>query len=178
MTVKWVDTDKGVGSGKGVQMDIRSRLVARDVKGNDKDRDDLYAETPPLEGKRLLMSRTMTNRKDGVERKMMFIDVRKAHTTPKCEQDVYIVLPDECGVNGEVWCGNLNYWLYGFRPAAAAWEKNYSKLFEEAGFKRGVSCGVILYHEKRDVALVVHGDDFTFSGTEKDLLWVKKLMLS
>ena len=44
---------------------VRSRLVARDFKGGDKDRDDLFAETPPLEGKRLLMSRAVTRRKDG-----------------------------------------------------------------------------------------------------------------
>jgi hypothetical protein len=30
--------------------------------------------------------------------------------------------------------GKLNYWLYGFRPAAAAWEKLYSEELEGAGF--------------------------------------------
>ena len=47
-----MDTDKG-GPGN---VSVRGRLVARDFKGNDKDRDDLFAETPPLEGKRLLLS--------------------------------------------------------------------------------------------------------------------------
>ena len=45
VSVKWVDTDKG---DPGNPM-IRSRLVARDFKGEDKDRDDLFAGTPPLE---------------------------------------------------------------------------------------------------------------------------------
>ena len=45
MSVRWVDTDKGDL--------VRSRLVARDFKGADKDRDDLFAETPPLEAKRM-----------------------------------------------------------------------------------------------------------------------------
>ena len=31
----------------------------------DKDRDDLFAETPPLEGKRLLFSRAATRKKGG-----------------------------------------------------------------------------------------------------------------
>ena len=58
VTVKWVDTDKGT-PGSPV---IRSRLVARDFKGGDKDRDDLFAETPPLAAKRLLVSRAATRK--------------------------------------------------------------------------------------------------------------------
>ena len=57
---------------------------------------------------------------------------------PKCEGDVYIELPEECGV-GKDMCGKLNNWLYGFRPAAVAWEKHYAELFESVGFERGVS---------------------------------------
>ena len=61
ISVKWVDVNKG-----GLkEMLVRSRLVARDFKGGDKDRDDLFAETPPLEAKRLLLSRAATRRKDG-----------------------------------------------------------------------------------------------------------------
>ena len=41
VTVRWVDTMKSDG--------VRSRLVARDFKSGDKDRDDLFAATPPLE---------------------------------------------------------------------------------------------------------------------------------
>ena len=50
MSTKWMDVNKG--SEEDVQ--ARSRLVARDFKGDDNDRDDLFAETPPLEAKRLL----------------------------------------------------------------------------------------------------------------------------
>ena len=45
-------------------------------------------------------------------------------------------------------CGKLNYWLYGFRPAAAAWEKHYAGLLESVGFKRGDSCGVVFVGER------------------------------
>ena len=68
-------------------------MVARDFKGGDKDRDDLFAETPPLEAKRMIISRAATKRWDGRFRKMLFIDARKAHLNPKCEADVYIQLP-------------------------------------------------------------------------------------
>ena len=117
MTVRWVDTNKGGLTLK--EMLIRCRLVARDFTGNDKDRDDLFAATPPSETKRLLFSRTATRRRDGKMRKAMFIDAKKAHLNPACEQDVYIELPEEAGCS-EGMCGNLNLWLYGFRPAAAA----------------------------------------------------------
>ena len=40
VSVRWVDVQKAEG--------VRGRLVARDFKGGDKDRDDLYAATPPL----------------------------------------------------------------------------------------------------------------------------------
>ena len=54
-------------------------MVARDFKGGDKDRDDLFAATPPLESKRLLLSRTATGVNGKLTRKLLFIDSKKAH---------------------------------------------------------------------------------------------------
>ena len=67
-------------------------------------------------------------------------------------------------------CGKLDYWVYGFRPAGAAREKLYAGKREGCGFSRGVSCGVVFYHPTRDISCVVHGDDFSFSGLEEDLM--------
>jgi hypothetical protein len=53
VSVRWVVVMKALG--------VRSRLVARDFKGGDKDRDDLFAATPPLEGIRLLLSMAATS---------------------------------------------------------------------------------------------------------------------
>ena len=54
VSVKWVDTNKGSDE---VPV-IRSRLVARDFREKgDKDRQDLFAATPPLELKRMLLSK-------------------------------------------------------------------------------------------------------------------------
>ena len=172
-SVRWVDTNKG--GEEEEDMEVRSRMVARDFKGGDKDRDDLFAGSPPLEAKRLLVSRAATRRRDGLRRKLLFIDVRKAHLNPKCEGDVYIELPEEVGAPTGG-CGKLNFWLYGFRPAAAAWEKHYSAKLEEVGFVRGITCGEVFYHEGRDVSLAVHGDDFTFCGIESDLIWIRDLI--
>ena len=107
----------------------------------------------------------------------MLIDARKAHLNLKCEEDVYVTLPEECECP-EGMCAKLNYWLYGFRPAAAAWEKHYSEKFESVGFTRGTSCGVVFYHKERDLSMAVHGDDFTIVGLGEDLVWIKDLMKS
>ena len=82
VSVRWVDTLKSDG--------VRSRLVARDFKGNDKDRDDLFVATSPLESKRLLISRAATRINGQLKRKLLFIDAKKAHLNLKCNDDVYI----------------------------------------------------------------------------------------
>ena len=40
-----------------------------------------------------VVPRAATARHDGKFRKLLFIDMRKAHLNPKCEEDVYIDLP-------------------------------------------------------------------------------------
>ena len=170
VSVKWVDTNKGSDE----RPDIRSRLVARDFKGHDKGREDLFAATPPWELKRLLMSHA-ADVSDGRVRKMLLVDVKKAHLNSPCTEDVYIELPDEAG-DGADKVGKLRRWLYGFRPAAAAWENHYAGGLMEEGFRRGVVTPVSFYHEKRDVNLVVHGDDFTFTGDQTGVEWAEEVM--
>ena len=109
-STKWVDTNKGT------KLDplVRCRLVARDFrKKGDKDREDLFAATPPLETIRILLSKAATRRLNKKKKKLMFIDAKKAHINPECNEKVYIKLPEECGVaKGK--CGRLKHWLYGF----------------------------------------------------------------
>eukprot|EP00973_Karenia_brevis_P063512 8826910-Karenia_brevis.AAC.1 len=63
--MRWVNTNKAWKQG---EMDVRSRMVARDLEGVDKGRDDLFAETPALEAKRMLMSNATGRRHDGRSR--------------------------------------------------------------------------------------------------------------
>ena len=76
--------------------EIRCRLVARDFRGVAKDREDLSAATPPWELKKLLMSHA-ADRSNGKTRKMLLIDVKKAHLNSESTEDVYIELPEEVG---------------------------------------------------------------------------------
>eukprot|EP00973_Karenia_brevis_P066918 9303405-Karenia_brevis.AAC.1 len=89
----------------------------------------------------MLFSRAVTRRADGRVRKLMLVDARKAHLNPKCEEDVYIQLPEECGAEPGV-CGKLKNCLYGFRSAAKAWDGFYLVKLESVGFTRGSSCGM------------------------------------
>ena len=75
--------------------------MARDfnLKG-EKNREDLFSATPPLELIRYVISRQATMRADGQERKTLCIDVKKAHLGPKCTQDVYVELLVEGGGAG------------------------------------------------------------------------------
>ena len=173
LSTKWVDTDKSHGVG---ELKVRSRWVARDFhcKG-ERDREDLFCATPPLEMLRFLLSRQATARADGRQRKTMFIDVKKAHLVPKCDEDVYVELPEEAGVKDDE-CGKLLHWLYGCRRAGQAWEDHYSKKLIDAGFLRGTASPVVFYHPGRDVWGVVHGDDFVFTGLDDDLDYVLKVL--
>ena len=100
----------------------------------------------------------------GRVRKMMFIDIKKAHLVPVCSEDVYIELPAEAGVLPHQ-CGKLDHWLYGCRKAGQAWEDHYSQVVFDAGFERGVASPVVFWHERRSMWCVVHGDDFSFLAT-------------
>ena len=173
---RWGDTNKGSEDFP----DVRCRLVARDFKEKrDKEREDLFAATPPVEAERMALSRAATKswRKDGVRRirKVMFIDAKKAHLNPPCDTDVYIYLPAEANAP-EGMCGKLVHWLYGCRPAAQAWENFYAGKLEAVGFVRGDACGVVIYHPVRDVSCVCPGDVFLLVGEEVDLKWISEEM--
>ena len=69
----------------------RSRLVARDFKGLDRHRDDLFAAAPPLEAARAVLSMAATKSSNGPVKKVMMIEAKKAHfarrtSTSSCHQ--------------------------------------------------------------------------------------------
>ena len=72
--------------------------MAKEIK-TDK-REDLFAATPPIEAKRMLMSMAVTEGigyKRGMREKGMkvdFIDVRRAYFHADAVRDVYIELPE------------------------------------------------------------------------------------
>jgi hypothetical protein len=173
ITTKWVDVNKGSKE----RPDIRCRLVARDfrVKGEGP-RDDLFAAMPPLEAKRLLFKLAAATWDGPDPIKIMLVDVKKAHLNGRVDQDTWacIELPDEDWEQGM--CGRLLRWLYGMRPAAKAWEEDYAGRLAGIGFTRGRAAPTVFFHPEWQVRLVVHGDDFTATGTQKHLDMLRAAM--
>ena len=62
------------------------------------------------------------------------------------------------------------------RPAASAWESDFAKKLEGAGYLRGRAAPTTFYNKKTDCRVVVHGDDFTFMGCDIDLKDIVKEM--
>jgi len=175
VSTKWVAVEKRDMD----KLSIRSRWVARDFKGRGEEgREDLFAATPPLEAKKLLFKWVRRIRNDGQmnREKIMLIDVRKAHLNAVCEDEVYVELPIEAKAPGK--CGKLLRWLYGMRPAANAWEKEYVEKLASIGFERGKYSPVVFFNAQTGVRCVVHGDDFTFAGGKEELMSVKFYMTS
>jgi hypothetical protein len=168
---KWVDVNKGSAEAP----DIRCRLVARDFKPKgERDRCDLFAAMPPLEANKLMFRMAAGGRKvwrdcEWRNKKLMFIDIKKAHLNGHLEEDerAYVSMPEGCCKPGR--CGRLKRWLYGMRPAAHAWEKDYTSKFKILGLVAGISAPTVFHDPLRDVQCLVHGDDFTFLGWGKDL---------
>ena len=159
IAVRWVDINKG----DVLKPKYRSRLVAKEV--NIGKRDDLFAATPPLEAKKLLMSLAMTEGV-GFDRhgrweslQLEFIDVRRAFFHADCLREVYVDLPEEDASPGM--CGLLNKAMYGTRDAPQNWEFAYTEFMVSQGFKKGQSSPCLFYHEPRNLRAVVYGDDFT-----------------
>ncbi len=134
---------------------------------------DLFAATPPLEAKKFLFSlaASMSN-KSGRPYKVLFIDIKRAYFHAKCIRDVYVDLPPRDMQEGM--CGNLEKAMYDTRDAAQNWERQYESTFIGLGFKQGKSPPCLFYHPGRDLRVVVHGDDFTFTfmGEDSGLKWI------
>ena len=167
--VRWVDVDKGFGV-------HRSRLVAKDYRPKSRvgDKEGLFAGTPPLEIVKMLVLHAAGQCRNGRKRKLMFLDIGKAHLYAPIEGDEYVDLPPERAQPGK--CAKLLYTLYGMRTAARSWEKEYSRTLAAAGFRIGRASPCMSFHAERDIRVVVHGDDFIVEGFEDDLRWVERLL--
>ena len=94
----------------------------------------------------------------------MFINAR-------CGEEEWVELPDEFETFWRY--ATLKRWLYGMRKAASGWEDDYARRLVEDGFRRGRQLPRYFYHSKTQVRVIVHGDDFTFAGTESEQILAK-----
>ena len=110
--VRWVDVDKGFGV-------YRSRLVAKDFRLKNKidDREGLYAATPPLEVVKFFIMQAATKCRQEEVRKVMLIDITKAHLCAPIEGEEYVDLAPERAKAGK--CAKLLCTLCGLRTAGS-----------------------------------------------------------
>ena len=156
IAVRWVDINKG----DSTQTNYRSRLVAKEYKGNE-DRPEWFAATPPSECLRLCLSRLASNRKA----KLLYADVSRAYFYAAAVRPVYVQLPDEDREPGdEGKCGRLRVSMYGTRDAAMNWAAEYGETLKAAGYIQGKVSPCLFHHPVHDVMIMVHGDDFVAVG--------------
>ena len=155
---KWVLTQKGC--------DVRARLVACEVKGADASEAHLFAATPPLDALRVFIALAACM----PEFTLDFLDIRKAHLNGASKRCIAIHLPKEAGGGYAI----LDRTLYGTRDAAAAWEECIYQVLSGLGFERGRSCPCLYYCRKRNIRVLVHGDDFVILSSRSDSLWLRR----
>ena len=170
ISVKWLDTNKG----DRLNPNHRSRLVGREYnQGKD---DTLYASTPPLEALRLIVSHaaSVDPERPGERRELMVNDVRRAYFYARQRRHVFIELPaeDDEAQPGEV--RELQFCLYGTRGAAREWQRTLSEHLVSLGFEAGRRHPSVSTHRKRNIRLLVHGDDYFSSGHTESLNWLQQ----
>jgi len=85
---RWVDVQKGD--------DVRSRYVGRDFKPKGEGpRAEIFASMPPLEAKKILFSLAASQLGSVRKKKLLFIDVKKAHMNAVCKEWAFVDLPEE-----------------------------------------------------------------------------------
>ena len=73
-------------------------------------------------------------------------------------------------------CALLKRHMYGTRRAADGWQSEYSGTLIELGFTQGTSSACVFRHAEKEIAVSVHGDDFTCSGARTQLQWFEQAL--
>ena len=112
---RWVDVNKGDQN----NMNVRSRLCAKEFKWKNPWLEDTFAGTPPWEGIKMVLSKAMTKSKNPNggfrKKKVLILDISRAHFHPPAKRRLFIRIPQ--GDGGGI--GLLLRMMYGMRDAAA-----------------------------------------------------------
>ena len=169
---RWVLANKG----DATSPDVRARLVACEVNHGGGKEEDYYASTPPLEALKLLFAKYADSPAVGGEpMRIGFVDAKKAYFNGIPKRNVFMRLPREMGLPAHI-VGLQVRCVYGTRDAGSIWEDCYRHTLETAGFKSGIASPCVFFHEGKNIACVVHGDDFTSLGSDSALDWVEDIL--
>ena len=99
-------------------------------------------------------------------------DVSRAYFYEPTTRPIYIAITTEDREPGdEGLIAKLNLSLSGTRDAARNLAKNFTPVFTNWGFVRGIGSPCNFRHPVLKISTTVHGDDFTSTGREVDLKW-------
>jgi hypothetical protein len=136
-------------------------------------RDDLYAATPPLESLKAILG-LCASRQAGVKpSRIMALDVVRAYFYAPATRAIHISIPAEDRMPGDAGLvAKLNLSLYGTRDAAKNWTQTYNAFLGRLGFDTGKGSTCNFCDPSRQIAMTVHGYDFTACGSDEDLAWL------
>ncbi len=159
---------------------IRTIGAGLSEKGyNDGKGASLFASTPPLEALRMLVSEaaTIDHGQEKVRKVIMINDVARAFFEAKATRLVCVELPEEALVGSETneeWVAMLEKSLYGTRDAALNFQREVKKTLEAIGFRVGRYNASTYYHPKKQLRMMVHGDDFVTVGKVEEVQWLRQ----
>ena len=99
--------------------------------------------------------------------RLSFVDICKAYFNGIPERAIYMMVPKELGLSPGTVARQVRC-VYGTRDAGKIWKDTYTQVLETMGFVAGAS-NPTFSHRTKDLAIVVHGDDFTTLGIDTDL---------
>ena len=166
----WVDVNKG----DAIKMNIRSRLVGKELKAKTKDQllaHELFSPMPPWEMIKVILGFLVTDNFDEIDADDLCVgifDISRAHFMAPAERELYIELPDEAKSpdDGDV-VGRLNRMMYGFRDASNGWARDWQALLKDNGYAVGMANAALFYNRSAKARGGVHGDDFYVLGPRK-----------
>ena len=125
---RWVLCNKGDSQ----DPDVRARLVPCELNSGEKN--NLFsASTPPLEAKRFLFSRYVSERhREKQPLRLSFVDIRKAYFNALPERAIDMRLPKEMGMPPNTVARQVRC-VYGTRDAGKWWEDCYTQVLESIG---------------------------------------------
>jgi len=178
-TVRWVDVNKGDNDCPV----IRSRLVARQIRGANED--PMSAPIPPLEALRTVLRHFATDmdgerikcRADRRTRSSFHWWIFLGHTlTPS------VILTNRRLLHCQLRTKTIGPYVACYSSTCTAprqqpmGQQEYIHTMIELGFRQGVACPCVFWHESRSLVSSVHGDDFTNAGAKPDLDWFESAL--
>ena len=103
--------------------------------------------------------------------RIIAIDVKRAYFYALAMRPLFVHIPKQDKEEGdEKIVAELNLSLYGTRDAAMNWAAVCTEFLISIGYVQGESWPCNFHHPSRGLATTVHGDDFTSTGSAKNLL--------